>query len=129
MDKTIEENLRFVKNNLLSSVGQLFTETGKLISKQTEITGVNTLNFKELTWMSTSFCAAELSRSPTPKPTSSPTQRSVWPTVGWYKETIPSKDMNRIDGMPTEFEWNIFPGITTLGFLEKIQKSSERPTV
>ena len=29
--------------------------------------------------------------------------------------------MNRIDGMPTEFEWNIFPGITTLGLLEKIQ--------
>ena len=31
------------------------------------------------------------------------------------------KDMNRIDGMPTEFEWKIFPGITTLGFLQKIQ--------
>ena len=28
--------------------------------------------------------------------------------------------MNRIDGMPTEFEWKIFPGIMTLGFLEKI---------
>ena len=31
------------------------------------------------------------------------------------------KDMNRIDGMPTEFEWKIFPGITTLGLVEKIQ--------
>ena len=29
--------------------------------------------------------------------------------------------MNRIDGMPTEFEWKVFPGITTLGLLEKIQ--------
>ena len=29
--------------------------------------------------------------------------------------------MNRIDGMPTEFEWKIFPEIMTLGFLEKIQ--------
>ena len=28
--------------------------------------------------------------------------------------------MNRIDGMPTEFEWKIFTGITTLGVL-KIQ--------
>ena len=28
---------------------------------------------------------------------------------------------NRIDGMPTEFEWKIFPGFTALGFLEKIQ--------
>ena len=38
----------------------------------------------------------------------------------WYSENNHFKDMNRIDGMPTEFEWKIFPGITTLG-LEKIQ--------
>ena len=36
--------------------------------------------------------------------------------------------MSRIDDMPTEFEWKMFPGITTLGFLEKIQ-SLMRPTV
>ena len=30
--------------------------------------------------------------------------------------------MNRIDRKPTEFEWNIFPGITALGLLEKIPK-------
>ena len=29
--------------------------------------------------------------------------------------------MSRIDGTSTEFEWKIFPGITTLGLLEKIQ--------
>ena len=29
--------------------------------------------------------------------------------------------MNRTDGMPTEFEWKIFPGIMTLGLLEKSQ--------
>ena len=36
------------------------------------------------------------------------------------------KDMNRIDGMPTEFEWKIFPGI-----IEKIDSKSneKRPTV
>ena len=36
-------------------MSQLFNETGKLISEQTEITGVNKINFKELTWMSTSL--------------------------------------------------------------------------
>ena len=35
-----EVNLRYVKNNLWNSVGQLSNETGKLISDQTEITGV-----------------------------------------------------------------------------------------
>ena len=38
-----------------------------------------------------------------------------------YSDNIHFKDMNRIDGMPTEFGWKIFTGITTLGFLEKIQ--------
>ena len=36
--------------------------------------------------------------------------------IKWYSE-----NMNRIDGMPTEFEWKIFQGITTLGLFEKIQ--------
>ena len=35
--------------------------------------------------------------------------------------------MKRIDGMPTEFEGKIFPGITTLGLLEKIQSLMRDP--
>ena len=31
--------------------------------------------------------------------------------------------MNRVDGEPTEFEWKIFPGFTTLGVLEEIKTS------
>ena len=31
------------------------------------------------------------------------------------------KELNRIDGMPMEFEWTINPRIMTLGLLEKIQ--------
>ena len=42
--------------------------------------------------------------------------------IKWYSENNHFKDMNRIDGMPTEFEWKIFTGITALGLLEKIQK-------
>ena len=50
-----EANLRYVKNLFWITAGQFFRETGKLISGQTEITGVNTIDFKELTWMSTSL--------------------------------------------------------------------------
>ena len=35
------------------------------------------------------------------------------------------KDMNRVDGMPMEFEWKICPGFTTLGLLGEIQKLME----
>ena len=41
--------------------------------------------------------------------------------IKWYSENNHFKDMNRIDCMPTEFEWKIFPGITTSGLLEKIR--------
>ena len=40
--------------------------------------------------------------------------------IKWYSENNHFKELNRIDGMPTEFEWKIFPGITALGLLEKI---------
>ena len=50
-----EANLRYVKNHLWSSVKQLVNETGTLIRGQTEMTGVNTIDFKDFTWMSTSL--------------------------------------------------------------------------
>ena len=42
-----EANLRYVKNNFWTSVGQLSNETGKMISEQKEITGVSTFKFKK----------------------------------------------------------------------------------
>ena len=50
-----EANLRYAKNHLWNCVGQLFNENEKLISGQIEITGVSTVNFKELTWMAISL--------------------------------------------------------------------------
>ena len=50
-----EVNSRYVKNNLWNSIGQLFRETGKLISDQNEITGIRTIDFQDATWMQTSI--------------------------------------------------------------------------
>ena len=41
--------------------------------------------------------------------------------IKWYSKNNQFKDMNRIHGIPSEFEWKIFPGITMLSLLEKIQ--------
>ena len=57
-----EVNLRYVKNNLWNSVGQLFRETGKLISDQNEITGLRTIAFQDATWMSTSLLCEQAYR-------------------------------------------------------------------
>ena len=45
--------------------------------------------------------------------------------IKWYSENNHFKELNRIDGMQTEFQWKIFPGFTTLGILEEIQKLME----
>ena len=50
LGKDHEVNLLYVKNNLWNSVGHLFRENGKLISEQTEITGVRTVKFKDAAW-------------------------------------------------------------------------------
>ena len=39
-----------------------------------------------------------------------------------YSQNNYLKELNRIDGMQTEFEWKISTGFTTLGILEDIQK-------
>ena len=59
LGQNYEANLRFLKNHLWNSVGQLFNENEKLISEQTEIIGVSTINFKERTWMSTSLLCSK----------------------------------------------------------------------
>ena len=41
------ENLRFIKNESLRSVQQLFQVTEKLIKNQTEISGLTTIDYKE----------------------------------------------------------------------------------
>ena len=53
--ETIMENLRFTKNQLLMSVKQLFQVTEKLIKDQTEISGLTKIDYKELSWRSTTL--------------------------------------------------------------------------
>ena len=40
----------------------------------------------------------------------------------WYSDNNYFKDLNRIDGQPMEFEWKIFPGLTTMKILNQIQQ-------
>ena len=136
-----EVNLRYVKNNLWNSVGQLFRETGKLISDQNEITGFRTIDFQEASWKTSLMCekAYRFTNAKTKVFSDCVLCVGKWEVIllrtgrgklNGIRKTITSKRwMNRIGGMPTEFEWKIFPGITALGLLEKIQKTTDRSTV
>ena len=49
----------------------------------------------------------------------------------WFKSSSQYRTLDTIDGEPMEFEWNIFPGFTTLQLCNKVQefmsKMSEEP--
>ena len=40
----------------------------------------------------------------------------------WFKSSPEYRALDRIDGEPMEFEWNIFPGFTTLQLSHKVQE-------
>ena len=122
-----------MKNHFWDSVGQLFNENEKLVGEQEEITGVSKINFKDCLWMSTSILCSRacqitnaiayvFSDSVLCVGKMGSDLFATWKSkIKWYSENKHFKDLNRIDGMPTEFEWKILTGITTLGLLEKIQ--------
>ena len=40
----------------------------------------------------------------------------------WFKSTPEYRNFDRIDGEPMEFEWNMFPGFTTLELCTEVQE-------
>ena len=40
----------------------------------------------------------------------------------WFKSSPEYRTLNRIDGEPMEFEWNIFPGFNTLQLNQEVQE-------
>ena len=40
----------------------------------------------------------------------------------WFKDSLQYRTLDTIDGEPMEFEWNIFPGFTTLQLVQEVQK-------
>ena len=134
LGKDYDMSLRFVKNHLWETAGQLFRETEQLVNGQTETTCISLINFQKLRWMSPSLlhnrkyqhstvkvyvfsdsvhCREKMGNDPV---------ESWKKQVQWYSDNENFKDLNRIDGQPMEFEWKIFPGSTTMAILNEIQQ-------
>ena len=41
--------------------------------------------------------------------------------LAWFKSSPEYRTLDRIDGEPIEFEWNIFPGFTTLQLSQEVK--------
>ena len=129
-------NLRHVKNSFWSSAGQLFGETEKLISGQRETDGISLINSEDLRWISTSVLHSRAYQYANAKVyvfsdsvlclgKMGPNPVESWKNqIQWYSETNYFSELNRFDGKAMEFEWKIFPGFTTAGILNEIQKTT-----
>ena len=51
-----------------------------------------------------------------------PTSNTVWEEqLGWFKDSPQYRILDTSDKEPMEFEWNIFPGFTTLQLVDEVQ--------
>ena len=59
-----------------------------------------------------------------------PQSKYAWEDrLTWLKSSPRCRALDRIYGEPMEFEWNIFPGFTTLQLCSKVQESLSRLSV
>ena len=127
--------IRFVKNYLWKTTGQLFSEKqSKLISGQTETTDISLINFQDLSWVSTSSLQGRAYQHSIVKvyvfsdsvlclgKTGDNPVESWKKQIQWYSDNNYFSELNRIDGLSMEFEWKIFPRFTTVGIRNKIQQ-------
>ena len=56
-----------------------------------------------------------------------PISNTAWEEKSsWFKSSSQKRIFDTIDGEPMEFEWNIFPGFTTLQLVQEVQKVHEQ---
>ena len=137
MGKNYLENLHSIKNTGKDlTKKQMFDISEKLIAEQSdEIYGVNTINWDDSAWKHLSLIGGEevISLSHTKvyvfsdsvlclgKMNETPQSNTVWEDkLRWFKSSSQYRALDRIDGEPMEFEWNIFPGFTPLQLCYKV---------
>ena len=138
MVKNYSDNWHSIKNTEDLTMKQMFDISEKLISEQSdEIYGVKTINWEDSSWKYLSLIGDEqvISLLHTKvyvfsdsvlclgKMNENPQSNIAWEDrLTWFKSSPEYRALDRIDGEPMEFEWNIFPGFTTLQLSHKVQE-------
>ena len=120
----------------------MFDISEKLISEQSdEIYGVKTINWENSSWKYLSLIGDEhvislqrrslrLFRFCIVSWYENPQSNAAWEQrLKWFKTSQEYRNLDRIDGEPMEFEWNIFPGFTTLQLSEEVKSLLSRLSV
>ena len=135
MEKNFLDNQNSIKNSTDLTLQQMFDISEKLVSEQEEINNVDKFHWEQHSWNQLSLIGDEtvinLQRAKVcvfsgsvlclGKVHSHPECNEAWKKrIGWIITDKSYRDDDGINGDPTEFEWNIFPGFTTLQLCGKV---------
>ena len=124
MGKNYSDNWHPIKNSKDLTMKQMSDISEKLVSEQSdEIYGVKTMNWENSSWKYLSLIGDEqvisLQRTKVyvfsesvlclGKIHENPRANTAWEErLAWFKSSPEYRTLDRIDGEPIEFEWNIF---------------------
>ena len=146
MGKNFQENQNSIMNTTDLTLKKMFDISARLVSEQDEIFNVEKIHWEEHSWKHLSMIGDEtiidLQRAKVYVFSDSvlclgrihqhPQSNEAWKDrIGWIITDESYRDYDGINGEPTEFEWNIFPGFTTLQLCGKVtdllSRSGETP--
>ena len=139
--KIYRNNCHSIANSTDLTLKQMFDISTRLVSEQDEISGLEAIGWENHSWKYLSFIGDEriinLQRTKLYVFSDSvlclgkillhPESNEPWEQrLGWIKSSQSYRNFDRIDGEPTEFEWNIFPGFKTLQLSDQVNSSLYR---
>ena len=128
------------KNHESLTLKQMFDVTAQIVNNEEEINGLDKILYQKNSWtqlllindpvvinlQSTKVYVFSDSVLCLGKVLQHPESNEAWKNrVAGVRAERSYRDYDAINGESTEFEWNIFPGFTTLQLCDKISRSSE----
>ena len=136
MEKNFQDNQNSIVNTADLTLKNMFDISAKLVGEQDEISNVDTIGWEKHSWKYLSLIGDEriinLQRTKVYVFSDSvlclgrihqnPESNDAWEQrIGWITSSQSYRDFDGINGEPTEFEWNIFPGFDTLQLCGKVK--------
>ena len=146
MGKNFQDNQNSIMNTTDLTLKKMFDISAKLVGEQDEIFNVDKIHWEKLSWKHLSLIGDKtvinLQRATVYVFSDSvlclgrvhqhPQSNEAWKDrIGWIITDESYRDYDGINGEPTEFEWNIFQGFTTLQLCGQVtdllSRSGETP--
>ena len=135
MGKNYSTMQNVVQNGEKITLKQMFDISAKLVAEQDEIPGLEKIGWEKHSWKQLSLIGDEtvINRQRTKvyifsdsvlclgRIHQNPESNEAWKKrIEWITTDQSYRDFDRINGEPTEFEWGVFPGFTTLQLCGKV---------